>query len=264
MPAPLPREREHRPLCHSPHSSLKLAPYAASYRPSADLQRHAGPVSLLLELGVEHEVEESMDVEYVDPADVLAAVRSLRDDEGGSAEMQLDLPWELEGGGVISGRAIIVVGECTIVVLVVAKTEAELTSCRHEHPYLAPRPHPRSRQPRRFPRLASSPPHSPHRRSRTRRSQVEFSLDRLHLGSFRWLAARFWLRAGESQHIDSRTSRDKLAPRRRRAPKWHARYRVRAAQDRDPARYGRPRLANWREQRHVCARCRTLPPTGAA
>ncbi|GJN91461.1 hypothetical protein Rhopal_004484-T1 [Rhodotorula paludigena] len=92
-------------------SSLKLAPYAASYRPPADVQRHAGPVSLLLELGVEHEVEESMEVEYVDPADVLAAVRSLRDDDGGIAEMQLDLPWELEGGGVISGRAIIVVGE---------------------------------------------------------------------------------------------------------------------------------------------------------
>ncbi|GAA5909196.1 hypothetical protein JCM8208_003407 [Rhodotorula glutinis] len=51
-----------------------------------------------------------MEVEWLPPTqDVLDAVSSLRSGDGGYAPMQLDLPWELEGGSPSSGGPVVVV-----------------------------------------------------------------------------------------------------------------------------------------------------------
>ncbi|GAA5859603.1 hypothetical protein JCM8547_006159 [Rhodosporidiobolus lusitaniae] len=87
-----------------------MAPYAASYVPPLDHAPSSAPVVLTLALGGQEVVEEGMDLEWLPPsqADVLAAVKHLRDD-GGLDGMQLDLPWEVEGAGAAGAGAVVVV-----------------------------------------------------------------------------------------------------------------------------------------------------------
>ncbi|BGP44634.1 hypothetical protein JCM10450v2_000448 [Rhodotorula kratochvilovae] len=118
-PAPVPARREEVKVQKKAEEEegddwdTKLAPYAASYIPPVDVQRHGrGPVVLTLELGVEVEqVEVMMDVEEIPPTqEVLDAVSSLRSGDG-LGRMQLELPWEgdVAGPSPGDGRMVIVV-----------------------------------------------------------------------------------------------------------------------------------------------------------